>query len=913
MKTWFKLLAPCVVALGLLVTFIGLKLLPDILWFDSFGLKTVWLTTFSTRLAVFFAFFGIALLVLWTNLKLTHRFSSEPVNLKTLSFKPPFDFLNELIARYAEMDALKRGLTFPAKIYRFLFYVGMFVLALFFGFSAADRWMKIALFIKKTPFNLADPVFNKDIAFYVFSLPFWQFLQGWLFALLGIALVTSIWIYFSKRVVFLIFSSQTPSKGLKAHLFILLGGICLLLGFGAWMNMFELLTTKHGVVFGIGFTDAHIRLLAAKITAVLLFVQALIFFICAFRRNILLPVYTLGFLLAVSVVFNLVLPAAIQKYVVEPNEYEREKPYILNNILFTRIGFNLNSIQEVSFPAKQNLTAQDIQDNKNTIQNVRLWDPDPLKRTFSQLQEIRLYYEFNNIDIDRYKVNGNIRQVMLSPRELNTSQLSTQAQTWVNQHLVYTHGYGLCMSPVNEVTTEGLPNFYIKDLPPKSIHGLNITRPEIYFGEDTMNYIIVNTKQQEFDYPKNETNVYASYKGKGGVTLNTFWKKALYALHFSELNIFISSLITPESRVVYDRDIKTIAQKVAPFLSFDSDPYLVLTPEGRMVWMLDAYTYSQKFPYSESTQFGVNYIRNSVKATIDAYDGEVHFYVVDQQDPLIASYSKLYPDLFEPFSNMPKGLQEHIRYPQDLFGIQSAIYATYHMNDTQVFYNREDVWSIPKDTFSDKDSLMEPYYIVTKIPGEQNESLILMLPFTPTNKSNMIAWLSANCDLDQYGKLKVFNFPKDKTIYGPSQIEARIDQDTEISQKLTLWGQAGSRVIRGNLMVIPMEESLLYLEPIYLQATQGRLPEFKRVILAYQDSIEMQETLDNAISAIFGQKRTIEKSPVSTGPAPVRSNVIESLANEFRAFKEAAKTGDWAVFGEKLKAVESKIRQLSEQ
>ncbi|NQY74206.1 MAG: UPF0182 family protein, partial [Candidatus Margulisbacteria bacterium] len=556
------------------------------------------------------------------------------------------------------------------------------------------------------------------------------------------------------------------------------------------------------------------------------------------------------------------------------------------------------------------------QNNSNTINNIRLWNQGPLKDTFSQLQEIRLYYEFSNIDVDRYTINGNLEQVMLSPREMDISKFTSLAQTWINQHLVYTHGYGVVMSPVSRVTSEGLPHFYIKDFPPNSSIDLKITQPEVYYGEKIKDYLIVNTDESEFDYPKGEDNMYTHYAGAGGIQLDSLFKKFVYALKFSELKILISPQIKKKSRILYDHDIRNIVSTIAPFLVFDQDPYLVISPEGRMVWMLDAYTLSGNFPYSQPYRRGVNYIRNSVKATIDAYSGETQFYIVDPKDPLIQTYSKIYGHLFKPFDQMPAGLQAHIRYPKDLFHVQANLYSTYHMTNPQVFYNKEDLWNIPSEIYGESEQRMNAYYMVTKLPDDEADSFILMLPFTPTNKNNMIGWMGAKCDLNEYGKLTVFKFPKDRTIYGPMQIESRIDQDTDISQKLTLWGQMGSRVIRGNLMVVPIEQSLIYVEPIYLQATSSKLPELKRVIFAYNNQIEMKENLYTAISSVFdgaqfeSSEDDTNKLSSSSKPTGSLKAIVHTLRQHFNAFKQAAKSNDWALFGKKLGQVDDSIKKL---
>ena len=609
-------------------------------------------------------------------------------------------------------------------------------------------------------------------------------------------------------------------------------------------------------------------------------------------------------LIIIQLFGNSIIPGIVQNYSVQPNEIVKEKPYIINNINFTRQAYGLNHITDEQFPVSNTLTLADIQSESLTMSNIRLWNREPLKQTFSQLQEIRLYYEFGNIDVDRYMINGRLQQVMLSPRELDISQLTSQAQTWTNQHLVYTHGYGVCMSPVNEVTREGLPKFYIKDLPPVSPHMI-ISRPEIYFGEKANNYVLVNTLQKEFDYPKGDKNVYTHYQGTGGVQITGFLRRLVYALKFSDMKILASSLITSKSRLLYDREITKIVKKITPFIALDNDPYLIVSGTGRLVWMLDGYTFSSNFPYSEPFNRKLNYLRNAVKITIDAYDGAVNYYIIDREDPIIRAYSQFYTSLFKPLSEMPADLLDHIRYPKDLFSVQSYMYQTYHMTEPQVFYNREDLWAIPSETYEQSEQVMQPYHMVSRLPGDSKESFLMMLPFTPTNKNNMIAWMSAKCDPDEYGEIKVYKFPKERTIYGPMQIESRIDQDTTISQKLTLWGQMGSRVIRGNLMVIPIKDSLVYVEPIYLQATQSKFPELKRVIFSYGDKVVMSSTLDDAIAGVFqGIENDQNEDLMSSQQSTKKQTTKQRLKQLYQSFK-SNNTLNWTQFGKLMNGLDA--------
>jgi uncharacterized membrane protein (UPF0182 family) len=679
---------------------------------------------------------------------------------------------------------------------------------------------------------------------------------------------------------------------------------------------------------------------------------ALVLFISAFRTRKKLVWLSVGVWLGMILLLNTVIPMVVEKTVVKPNELAKESPYIDYNIQHTREAYNLNMIKEVSFPAGEKLTAQNIQSNQATINNIRIWDERPLLQTYNQLQSIRLYYEFNDVDVDRYQVNGSYRQVMLSGRELDVNALPPQANTWVNRHLIYTHGYGLTMNPVNKVTSEGLPDLLIKDLPPVIDFDMRIEHPEIYYGEKTDGYVLVKTKTEEFDYPKGDENVYTHYEGTGGVPINSFTRRVLFSLEFLDPQILFTTSLEPESRIMYNRRIDRRVRAIAPFLDYDGDPYLVVSG-GRLNWIQDAYTTSNMYPYSTRSydyfNKGLNYIRNSVKVVIDAYNGDVSFYMIDQKDPIVRTYSSIFPGLFKPFSEMPDDLKKHIRYPKDLFKIQANVYSTYHMKEAQVFYNQEDLWQTPNEIYATKKQKMEPYYIIIRLPQEKSEEFVLMLPFTPSNKDNMIAWLAARCDMPDYGDLIVYKLPKDKLIFGPMQIEARVDQQTSISSQLTLWGQRGSSVIRGNLLVIPIEDNFIYVEPVYLQAnqrgsesspsgsTQTRgsrtsrsagvddsrgmsdqaataLPELKRVIVAFGNHLVMRENLESSIYGVLGEAPPTAES-VSTAVAPALPGAVSSAVSEamehFEKARAYSRQGNWAGYGMELEALEKILNQMA--
>jgi len=754
--------------------------------------------------------------------------------------------------------------------------LGTILLSLIFGMVAQGNWEVVLRFFNGQPFGITDPVFLREIGFYVFSLPFFNFLRGWLLGALIVTLLGSAGVYlFSYGVQRLRFDFARP---VLAHVGGLVIAILGLFAWGYWLGIWELVFSTRGIVFGAGYADMHAKLPAQWILLAVVLVFIVVILLSVLRRNFRWPLYGLGGWIAAAIIVGVIFPAVVQRFQVQPNELALETPYIEYNIQFTREAFALDRVEEQSFPAEEAPSPQDIAQNEVTINNIRLWDHRPLKDTYNQVQSIRLYYDFNDVDVDRYIIDGEYRQVMLSARELSAEKLAGQAQTWVNRRLQFTHGYGIALSPVNEVSAEGLPILLVKDIPP--VGDFNIERPQIYFGEKTDDYVIVKTKTEEFDYPMGDENVYGYYQGKDGVSLGSFIRRAVYSWQLGDFNILISGELTPESRVLYYRNITERVNHLAPFLKLDSDPYLVVI-EGRLFWIQDAYTTSDRYPYSEPFG-GINYIRNSVKAVIDAYDGSVTFYVTDPEDALIRTYQAIFPKLFVPAGQMPESLRVHLRYPEDMFNIQASVYQSYHMRDARVFYNKEDLWAVPKEFYAGKEQLIEPYYIIMRLPDEEKEEFLLMLPFTPVNKNNTIGWLAARCDGENYGKLLAYLFPKERLVYGPSQIENRIQQDTVITEQLALWGRGGSRVIRGNLLLIPLGKSNLYVEPVFLQAEAGGLPQLKRVIVVAGEQIAMEPTLQASIAAIFGAEApptvTVVEPPPPTEPgAPVTAEIANLI------------------------------------
>ena len=655
--------------------------------------------------------------------------------------------------------------------------------------------------------------------------------------------------------------------------------------------------SEKGIVVGAGYTDVVIFLPMVKIFMVLAVVVAILFFVWIFyfskkfrKRHILLYILVLYF--AFFFVGGTVVPNIVQSLKVSPNEINLEAPYIENNIKFTKIAFGLDQVEERDFTVSEELSADILEKEKETIDNVRILDYRPLIQTYKQTQGIRLYYDLSGIDIDRYNIDGKYTQVMLAPRELAQEQIAESAKTWVNLHMVYTHGFGVVMSPVNSVTKEGLPNYLIKDIPPiVDDDNLRIQEPRVYYGEKDNDFVLVNTLTKEFDYPKGNTNEYINYDGKGGVKLDSFIKKLAMAIRFKDIKILLSSDITSESKIMFQRNIQQRISKITPFLMLDDDPYLVIN-DGRLYWIQDAYTVTRNFPYSQKFK-GINYMRNSVKVVVDAYNGDVSYYVVDGTDPIMNVYATIFPNQFKKFEAMP--FKEHIRYPEDLFKVQSEIFSTYHMDDVTVFYNKEDAWQIPFEIYgTGQQTKVEPYYIILKLPDEEKEEFVLMTTFTPLRKDNMISWLAARSDAENYGKLLLFKFSKDKLIYGPLQIEAKIDQDSEISQQLTLWSQQGSRVTRGNLLVIPIKNSILYIEPLYIEAEQGQLPQLKRVLVSDGEKVVMEEDLGKALEVLFG-KAKVKKIEESTDEP-----LVEQAKSYYDSILDSMSNQDWVGIGDNL-------------
>ncbi|MCL6609978.1 MAG: UPF0182 family protein [Peptococcaceae bacterium] len=883
------------------------SLYTDWLWFQSVQYQNTFLTIILSELGLKVAVGTVFFILLFLNLLPTKsrlikaanesRFLEDENNVVTLYRSP--------LGRYAKSGPILA-----------LYALICLVMSFFVGTAVTGDWVILQKFLHPTLFGAKDPIFFKDISFYVFQLPFYEFIYK---LFIGSVFLIAFWVALA---YFVADSAGGRGRGgfLKSdaarfHVSFLASVFFLARAFGYKLEQYSLLHQPGGVLYGPGYTAIHANLLAYKILFYVSIIIALAILVNIFMKKFRLVVYSIVALVLVSVLVGGIYPVVVQKFYVVPNELNREKPYIENSIKYTRMAYNLDKVEKKPFPAGKTLTAEDIQQNRDTVDNIRLWDYRPLQQTYAQIQEMRTYYELKNIDVDRYMINGKYRQLMISPRELNQQQLPDNAKTWVNQRLKYTHGYGVVASPVNEVTPEGLPQLMIKDIPPVSSIDLKVERPEIYFGELTDNYVIVNTKEDEFDYPKGEDNSFTRFAGNSGVKVGSLPRRALFALALGDYKLLISSVITGDSQILYYRSLNQRVTKIAPFLKFDGDPYMVID-RGRLFWMWDAYTVTDMYPYSEPFEGRLNYIRNSVKVVVDAYNGAVNFYIADDRDPLIQTYGKIFPGMFKPLSEMPEGLRSHIRYPEDLFMVQAVKYLVYHMEDPEVFYNKEDNYNLPTELFGQKEQQMEPYYTIVKLPGEKNPEFIQIMPFTPHKKTNMISWLAGRSDGENYGKLLLYEFPKQELVYGPRQVEARIDQDSYISQQLTLWNQSGSSVIRGNLLVIPVKDALLYVEPLYLQANQGRMPELRRVIVAHGEKIVMEPTLDEALQKIFGKEAARETElPRTQATETQAGKTVKELAAEAnRVYDEAInrlKSGDWAGYGESTKQLKNILEELS--
>jgi uncharacterized protein len=903
------IIAAIVVGICLLLLGLASDVLVDWLWFSSIGYLQVFLTTIGAKAVVFFVVWTLTALILalngWLARSFARRQPTPPVTGPAWSAAghvPPPDLLAFMRDRLPWLGVIAGA-------------AGL--LALPVASAEVGNWGYFLQTFYYVPYGADDPLYNKDISFYLFVLPTYIIIKNWmLFALLLGALFAGT-IYWVHGDIECDTHHRSMSPTAIAHGSALFG---LLFAVKAWsygLDRYLLLYGDNGVVVGASYTDIHVGLPGLWLMIGISIIAAFAAWANLRVRTYRLPAAAIVLVGIGSFVLSGVAPTLFRHFFVRPSELQLEKPYIERNIALTRQAYNLDQIAAKPFAAEQKLTFTTLEANKATIENIRLWDWLPLSDTYAQLQEIRTYYKFHDLDVDRYRLDGSYQSVMLSARELRSSLLPPNAQTWVNRHVLFTHGNGAVMSPVTRKSAEGLPFFYLRDIPPVADGGPRIDEPRIYYSEESDDYVIVKGNTPEFDYPKGKDNAYATYGGVGGVPIGAMVWRGLFAYYFNDPNLVLSSYVTSDSRIMIRRNIRERVLTIAPFLRLDHDPYLVIS-NGRMFWMQDAYTTSSHFPSAQPAQdLDLNYIRNSVKIVVDAYNGTVDFYLIDSSDPVAATYQRIFPGLFKPFTAMPADLQKHIRYPEDLFLIQARLFQAYHMEAADVFYNREDLWQFPRQPGGDGITMMAPYYIIMRLPGEPQAEFFLMLPMVPSRRDNMIAWLAARCDPPDYGKLIVYEFPKDKLVYGPFQIEARINQTTEISQQLTLWNQMGSRVIRGaNLLAIPIENSILYVSPLYLRAEHGHLPELKRVIAAYGEHVVMKETLAEALSALFiesGAAPAVSTGTEEMAPMnPAASRAREALDRYNRAV-ERLKAGDWKGFGSQFDAMRELLEEMNRQ
>ena len=897
---WGIVIVALIVLFGILS--FGRNVYTDLLWYDSLGFRAIFLKVTLTRIILFAAGAVVTAAVLAASLRLAYVHSAGEINLPI-----PTDVV----------PALRTAILWGA--------VAVIVLlSVIFGSVLAARWELFLKFTNSVPFGQLDPVYGRDLGFFIFDLPVFSFLQGWA---LGIGIVT---LLATVALNFINFSLRGASYDLTGarlvHLSVIAAGIMLTIAIGHWLDRWALVLSEDGAVFGATYADLNARRPALMIMTIIAVAAAILMLANVYLRELRIVIGAVVLWVVLGLLLNSAWPAVIQQFDVTPNEFAKESEFITRNIEYTRSAFALDRIEEAFYPAESTVDRALIEDNLLTINNIRLWDYRPLSLVYKQIQLIRLYYDFKDADVDRYYINGEYKQVLLAAREVAPERLAVESQTWVNKTLFYTHGIGIAMSPVTEFTPEGRPEFYAKDIPiggaiPIGLQDgvtppeLVVDNPRIYYGESTIDYVIVNSKTEELDYQTEEGElVRTRYAGNGGVQLSSVLQRLAYAWQFGDFNILISGEITPDSRLQYRRQIQERVNSVAPFLQLDGDPYIVAA-QGGLFWMQDAYTTTDHYPYSEPTEIApidgqfstqINYMRNSVKAVVDAYNGSIQFYIWDEGDPLILTYERIFPDLFMRSDQMPEGLKSHVRYPQDFFSEQAEKYVKYHMQDPQNFYNNEDLWAVPNEKFGQGDDLqvVEPYYVIMRLPGEVTEEFMLLLPYTPSQRQNLVGWIGARSDGDAYGKLVAFNFAKDRQVDGPEQVEARIDNDQDISAWFTLRCAEGSTCLRGNLLVIPIGNSLLYAEPVYIQAQGVQFPELKRVILATAGKVVMEDSLGLALAALTGDQSLVSvgqpadtrpiEPPTTTEPGDevgmqitIVSDSIDSIKTDLAALEEA--------------------------
>ncbi len=915
----------------------GMVLYTDYLWFRSLGFQQVLLVGWTTQVLTGLAAALLAFCVVYLNVLAARRIAPlQAPSASAYARFPPF-MLN--------LFSLAQGLTrlaLPVAI----------ALSAIAGYQASTQWREFLIALKAENVAPADPLFHQSASFYLFRYPFYCWTVNAALVLLGVtaALVAVVYLV-SAAMSWTNRDAGRPPRW-QAHFILLLNGLLLLIALHYRLKSFGLLFTAKSIFHGAGFTEARVLLPTLNVAIILSLaaIPLLLMQLSASGRLRALAskplILCIAGLLVLPPLGNAIIVPLIQKFLVSPNEIAYERGYINNNIQATLTAFDLGNVERQSYAVSHNLTAEDLAKHSPALASARLWDHRPLRETYQQLQEIRPYYRFTGVDLDRYRIRGHIRQVALSPRELDTTALPTSAQNWINLHLKYTHGYGLCLSPVNATTPEGLPLLWVKNIPPVSEVDLEIRRPEIYFGEAPLPYVFTNTRQPEFDYPSGDKNTTCVYRARNGIPIGSMFRRAAFTARFNDWKILLSKDVTADTQILMRRNIYERVKMLAPFLSYDSDPYLVIA-DGNLYWIMDAYTTSRLYPYSTPVvPGGANYLRNAVKVVINAYDGQTRFYLYRTDDPIVKTYSRIFPSLFTDMKEMPPELEEHLRYPLDLLKVQSEVYATYHMSDAESFYAKEDAWRIGHEVIESRgnEQPMEPYYMIMRLPDEGDtigksqtttptpksaignqtsgdEEFVLMAPFTPQRRQNMIAWLCARCDAPNRGKLRVYQLTKGQTVEGPMQIEALIDQDTEISKLMTLWGELGSSVIRGNLILLPLENSLLYVKPIYLKASATPLPELKQVIVACNQRVAMAESFPKALTALFGTSIGMPDLPTTAGGATSLSEDVTGSAidihsltqqglEQYRQAEQSLQAGDWQAFGDAMQRLQRTLNRM---
>ena len=912
-----------VVAVLLVVASRGLSIYISALWFGSLGYSVVYWYIFKLKIGLFAAFAVLTVVVLrgafWL---LTRAFGSLALERRTI-------MLNNQTVQFS-----------PSRFVNPIAWIISIICGLIFGLTMKDGWQRFALYLHQTATQDPDPIFGKPLGFYLFSLPVYDLLTGWL---TGIAIVVFL---VALGCSLLALPQQALKKGASsrgtsfAAISWTLGLLLVAVSLNVYLSRFPYLWEDHQTFSGVTYTEANYLLPALRWVFVALIVGAVVAVVNALtQKRLRLLLAAVAIPAIVYIVGVVIVPAYITSFIVKPNELGRETPYIEYNITATRRAFGLEGIEQREFDAKNSVEALNLNANHTTLENIRLWDWKALQDTLRQIQEIRTYYDFPDVDVDRYRFGGQERQMMVAAREMDVDKLPEASRNWINEKLIYTHGYGVTMNTANGFDTEGMPKFVLSNMPiESSVPEVKVTRPEIYYGQKTNTFVYVRTKQKEFDYPQGETNSYTSYEGSGGIPIGGGLRRTLLAYGLGDLkNLTFSNDVTADSRVLIHRNIREIVDSVAPFLIYDNDPYVVIGNDGHLYWMMDAFTESSSYPYSRhygAAGNNVNYMRNSVKAVIDAYNGTVKFYVFDPKDPLIATYRAIFPVLFHDAAEMPADLQAHVRYPESLIRTQGDVFGLYHTQNTKVFFQREDLWSIATQVGLDDQGKkgtqsIDPYFVLMQLPGETiaNEFSII-LPFTPTSRNNMIGWMAGRCDGANYGKLLVYNFPKSRLIDGPLQIEARIDQNAQLSSQFTLWNQQGSRVLRGHLLVIPIGSSLLYVEPVYLKAESSPMPELRLVVLAIQDRIGYGKSFDEAMTNLFGestkpatpepteqQKNKPAEPQTKAGPAPVppsadAQQLIIRALQEFDDYQRLTAQGKLGEAGLKLEQHKRTLEEL---